>query len=156
YGSHPYGRPVDGRRATVPRLGRGDVRDFYDRWYHPNDTILVLVGDVEAGQAVAALRQAFGGWRARPDALAERLPPPPALTARKLLLVDKADATQTQIRFGNMSIPRNSPDWVRAQVANTILGGGFTSELIEELRIKRSLTYSAWSAFAGRLTGGDF
>jgi len=41
-------------------------------------------------------------------------------------------------------------------VANTILGGGFTSQLIEELRVKRSLTYAAWSQFAARLTGGDF
>jgi predicted Zn-dependent peptidase len=73
-----------------------------------------------------------------------------------VLLVDKADATQTQIRFGNISIARNHPDYVPAIVANTILGGGFTSRLIEELRVKRSLTYSAWSQFVARLTGGDF
>jgi zinc protease len=156
YGAHPYGRPVDGRRATVPRLERGDVRDFYERWYRPNATLLVLVGDVDAQSALAALREAFGTWRPRADALAERTPTPAPLTARKLLLVDKADATQTQIRFGNVAIPRNHPDYIRAQVANTILGGGFTSKLIEELRIKRSLTYAAWSTFAARLTGGDF
>jgi predicted Zn-dependent peptidase len=156
FGSHPYGRPVDGRRTTVAKLGQGDVRSFYDRWYHPNDTILVLVGDVGTDDAVARLRSAFGSWKASASALAPRTPPPPAVTARKILLVDKPDATQTQIRFGNISIARNDPDYVPAQVANTILGGGFTSELIEELRIKRSLTYSAYSMFAARLTGGDF
>jgi zinc protease len=156
YGAHPYGRPVEGRSATVPKLARGDAVEFYQRWYHPNDTILVLVGDVEAAEAITNLRGALGAWPPRPDALAVRVPPPPRLTARRVLLVDKPDATQTQIRLGNVAIARNDPSYVPAVVANTILGGGFTSRLIEELRIKRSLTYSAWSTFAARLTGGDF
>jgi zinc protease len=156
YGAHPYGRPVEGLGTTVPKLGRGDVRDFYERWYHPNDTILVLVGDVAATEATVRLREAFGAWRPRADALAVRAAPPARLTARRVLLVDKPDATQTQIRLGNVAIRRSDPDYVPAIVANTILGGGFTSELIEELRIKRSLTYSAWSMFAARLTSGDF
>ena len=156
YGTHPYGRPIDGRSTTVPKLGRGDVADFYERWYRPNDTILVLVGDVAAAEATVRLREAFGAWRPRPDAVAARAAPPPRLTARRVLLVDKPDATQTQIRLGNVAIARSDPEYVPATVANTILGGGFTSQLIEELRIKRSLTYSAWSAFVARLTGGDF
>jgi zinc protease len=156
YGGHPYGRAVEGRRATVARLGRGDVRDFYDRWYRPNDTILVLVGDVSSTEAVGRLSDAFGAWKPRADAVAVRTPPPPPLTARRVLLVDKPDASQTQLRFGNMSIKRADPDFLVAQVANTILGGGFTSQLIEELRIRRSLTYAAWSTFAARLMGGDF
>jgi zinc protease len=78
------------------------------------------------------------------------------LTARRVLLVDKPDATQTQIRFGNVALARADPDYLPATVANTILGGGFTSRLIEELRVKRSLTYAAWSQFAARLAGGDF
>jgi zinc protease len=156
YGSHPYGRPVEGRQATVAKLDRGDVEDFYDRWYRPNNTIVVLVGDVDADAAVESLKQAFGAWKPRPDAVPERAPAPPRNTRRRVLLVDQADATQTQIRFGNISIERASPDYLAATVANTILGGGFTSRLIEELRIKRSLTYSAWSTFAARLTSGDF
>src|SRR5207244_13425040 len=85
-----------------------------------------------------------------------RSPPPPSTPLSRSLLVDKPDATQTQIRLGNVAIARSDPSYVPAIVANTILGGGFTSQLIEELRIKRSLTYSAWSAFVARLTGGDF
>lgn len=156
YGAHPYGRPPDGSIATVKDLGRGDVRDFYARWYHPNNAILVLVGAVSPTEAVAAVRQTLGGWPSRPDAAPARAAAPAPLTARKVLLVDKADATQTQIRFGNVAIARSHPDYLVASVGNTILGGGFTSRLIEELRIKRSLTYSAWSMFAARLLGGDF
>src|SRR5262249_6201913 len=107
YGGHPYGRPVEGRRPTVRKLGRGDVTDFYDRWYHPNDTILVLVGDFVAADALARVRDAFGSWRPRPDAIAVRAAPPVPFTGRRTLLVDKPDATQTQIRFGNVAIARN-------------------------------------------------
>jgi zinc protease len=156
YGGHPYGRPVEGRRTTVPKLDRGDVRGFHERWYRPNNTILVLVGDVAAPDALLSLREAFGGWKPRPEALPTRAAPPAPLESRRLLLVDQRDATQTQIRLGNLAIARNHPDYLPATVANTILGGGFTSKLIEELRVKRSLTYSAWSAFAARLAGGDF
>jgi zinc protease len=156
YGGHPYGRPVEGRKATVAELGRGDVRDFYDRWYRPNGAILVVVGDLQAEDAVARLRSAFGSWKPRADAVPDRVAAPAPLTTRRILLVDQPDATQTQIRFGNISIRRADPDYLPSQVANTILGGGFTSKLIEELRVKRSLTYSAWSMFAARLTAGDF
>jgi zinc protease len=156
YGAHPYGRPADGSIATVKGLGRGDVRDFYGRWYHPNNAILVVVGAVASTEAVAAVRQTLGGWSPRPDAVPVRAAALTPLTTRRVLLVDKADATQTQIRFGNVAIKRSHPDYLVASVGNTILGGGFTSRLIEELRIKRSLTYSAWSMFAARLMGGDF
>ena len=156
YGAHPYGRPVEGLTTTVKDLGAGDVTDFYERWYRPNNAILVIVGDVAAADAQVRVREAFGTWPPRADAIPVRAPAPAPLTTRRVLLVDKADATQTQIRAGNISIARNNPDYLAATVANTILGGGFTSRLIEELRVKRSLTYSAWSMFAARRVGGDF
>ncbi|MFN8545099.1 MAG: pitrilysin family protein [Candidatus Binatia bacterium] len=156
YGTHPYGRPMEGRRATVARLGRGDVEDFYDRWYRPNNTVLVLVGDVQAPDAVARLRDVFATWRPGKDAVPARAPVPSPHTQRRLLVVDKPDATQAQIRFGNLSLRRADPDYVAATVGNAILGGGFTSQLIEELRVKRSLTYAAWSTYSARMTGGDF
>jgi zinc protease len=156
YGSYPYGRWQDGNRRSVAKLKRGDVRDFYGRWYRPNDTILALVGDVAAADAVARIRDAFGSWESRPDAVPARAGPPPPVTARRVLLVDKPDASQAQIRLGAMAMPRNEPSLLPAQVANTVLGGGFSSKLVDELRIKRSLTYGASSAFVARLTGGDF
>src|SRR5207245_1523450 len=82
YGSHPYGHPLEGVSATVPKLGRGDVTDFYERWYRPNDTILVLVGDVVAAEATVRLREAFGAWRPRADAVAVRAAPPGRLPSR--------------------------------------------------------------------------
>ena len=85
-----------------------------------------------------------------------RAGPPEPLAARRVLLVDQPDASQAQIRVGAMALKRNDPELLPAQVANTVLGGGFSSKLVEELRVKRSLTYGASSAFVARLTGGDF
>ena len=156
YGTYPYGRWIQGTKASVAGLGRGNVRNFYRHWYRPNNMILAVVGDVTTADAVARLREAFATWEARPDAVPTRAGPPDALTARRVLLVDLPDASQAQIRVGAIAMKRSDPALLRAQVANTVLGGGFSSELVEELRVKRSLTYGASSAFAARLTGGDF
>jgi predicted Zn-dependent peptidase len=156
YGAYPYGRWAQGTKASVEGLGRGNVRNFYHRWYRPNNLILSVVGDIKTDDAIARLREAFTSWEGRPDAVPTRAGPPEPVTARRVLLVDQPDASQAQIRIGAMGMKRNDPALLPAQVANTVLGGGFSSELVEELRVKRSLTYGASSAFVARLTGGDF
>ena len=156
YGDHPYGRPLQGLPSTLPEISAKDVRRFYERWYRPNNTILTLVGDVTAERAIEQLRRAFGDWPAAADAVPVRSAPPQPLTARRVLLIDKPDASQSQIRFGGIALRRSDPELLPAQVVNTILGGGFSSILIDELRVKRSLTYGASSGYSARLTGGDF
>jgi zinc protease len=156
YGDYPYGRWVDGTKAGVMNIGRGNVRGFHRRWFRPNNTIMAIAGDVDAADAVARVREAFGSWEPRADALPERAPPPVPLTRPRVLLVDEPDASQAQIRIGAIARARNDPALLTAQVANTVLGGGFSSKLVDELRVKRSLTYGASSAFVARLTGGDF
>lgn len=176
YGAHPYGRSVFGSRTTLARLDAEAVRRFHRRWYRPAGAMLTVVGDVDGAQAEALVRAAFGDWRAcerQPrgiGALLGRLvgrgascpdgppapPPAPESGPARLVIVDKPDSTQTQIRLGTVSIPRNHPDLLPATVVNTVLGGGFSSILMAELRIKRSLTYGAGSGFGARLVGGDF
>jgi len=176
YGRHPYGRSVYGSRRTLEKVDRDAVRRFHRRWYRPEGATLTIVGDVDAVAAEALARSAFGDWAAceqpapgfgarlrrlvgMSDACPGGAPPrpaPPEPGAARLIIVDKPDATQAQIRMGALSMARNDPDLVTAGVANTVLGGGFSSILMAELRIKRSLTYGAGSGFAARLVGGDF
>ena len=155
YGSHPYGRSVDGRPATVESIGPKDVRKFYERYYRPNNAVVVIVGDLPAARLLEALRTAFAAWP-RGEPPPARLPPPAPVRDRRILVIDKPGATQAQIRFGNVAIARRDPGYTVAQVANTVLGGGFSSRLMQELRIKRSLTYGASSQFVARRAGGDF
>jgi zinc protease len=155
YGGHPYGHLSQGTDASVQRLGRADVQAFYEHAYVPDHAVLVIIGDASANDLLAKAERAFGGWKQSGTTLT--LPAaPPRISGRHILLVDKPDATQTHIRIGNLAIARTDPSYVPAGVASTILGGGFGARLIDELRVKRSLTYGAWSGFAARKVPGDF
>ena len=154
-GTHPYGRPVAGYTKSVPGLTRADVAAYAEARLVPNNAILAIVGDLGAAQAAQRVDKYFGAWKRR--ALVEaKLAEPAPVRGRKVLLVDKPDATQSQIRFGNLGMRRADPDYLPALVANTVLGGGFTSWLVDEVRVKRGLTYGIRSRFDALRFAGAF
>ena len=155
YGGHPYGHMSQGTEASLKRLQRRDIQAFYARHYVPERAVLVVIGDAATDALFAKIEKAFGGWRRGSDTLT-RPPEPTRITGRHILLVDKPDATQTHIRIATSAIARTDPAYVPANVTSNILGGGFGSRLIDELRVKRSLTYGAWAGFAARQVPGDF
>ncbi len=155
YGHHPYGHPTEGTEASVRRLTAADAHAFYERHYAPQGAVLVMIGDAGADDLLARAAGAFGGWSST-AAPAAALPAPARVHGRKLLLVDKPDATQAHIRVGNVAIARTDEAYIPAVVTATILGGGFGSRLIDELRVKRSLTYGASSYFLTHRQLGDF
>src|SRR4029077_18157439 len=101
------------------------------------------------------LEEVFGGWPARTVAATPIAATPPA-KGKRLLLVDKDDATQTYFALGNVGIARNDPDRVAIRVVNTIFGGRFTSELNEALRVESGYTYGGSSFFDARKAPGPF
>jgi len=74
----------------------------------------------------------------------------------EIMLIEKNDLKQTQIRLGHIGISRNDPDYIPLRVASTILGGGLFSRLMKEIREKRGLTYSVYSYFDTRWEKGAF
>ncbi len=155
YGTHPYGRPTEGSRESVARLARSDVAAFHAAWYAPNNAILAIVGDVDAGRVVQRVDHYFSDWKKRTVA-ESKFAEPLAPKGRKILLLDKPDATQSQIRFGSLAARRGDPDYFPLQVANAILGRGFTSWLVDEVRVKRGLTYGIGSTLTARRSAGSF
>lgn len=160
YGKHPYGHPVTGWESTVGAIGRDDVLDFYGRNYVPARMIVVAVGDF-AGPAMldrleglfSALPAGAGGGANGDNApVAE----PAAPAARAIYLIDKPESTQSQIRIGGIGINRRDPDYIPLMVANTILGGGFTSRLVEEIRVNRGLSYGVRSRLLAQVHPGPF
>lgn len=154
YGSHPYGRPVDGTQRSVTAITRDDAAAFYESRYAPNNAVLAIVGDVDGAQAARSADRYFSAWKKKtltPAAVAEAT----GVRGRKILLVDKPDATQSQIRFGNVGIRRADPDYFPLIVGNTVLGGGFTSWLVNEVRVKRGLTYSIASRVEALRSSGS-
>jgi zinc protease len=152
YRNHPYG--LEPTVTTLKAITRDDVVAYYDHSIAPNRMILVAVGDFHTQDMIERLKAHFADWPRRQEAM----PALPAIPAkvRRNILIDKPDATQTQVRWIRPAIPRNSADYIAAVVASTILGGGFTSRLTDEIRVNRSLTYGISSDFAGLRSGGDF
>jgi zinc protease len=150
---HPFGHSPEGRLSSVRRLTRLDSVRFHRETYGPDRAILFVVGDVDPSAAAQLARKALGKWRGRSTTpLSIALPPTPVGT--EVMLVDKPDATQAQVRLAAPGLPRKDPDYYAAVVANTILGGGFTSRLVDEVRVNRGLSYSVSTRLAAmRLFG---
>lgn len=155
FGEHPYGRPTDGDENSLAAIQREDIAQFHKTYYTPANVIVAAVGDFDAAEMEKLLEEKFGGWAGKAPAPAA-LAVPAAFKGRKLLLVDKPDATQTYYQIGNVGIARDNPDRVYIEVVNTLFGGRFTSMINSELRIKSGLTYGANSSFDRRKLAGPF
>ncbi len=161
YGNSPYGVPAEGTPATVKKIQREDCVKFHDANYAPNQALLGIAGDITPDEAFAVAQKYFGAWQ-KIDVPAGA--PPSAgevASGRRVWLIDKPDAVQTQIRVGKLSIRRGDPDYLPLEVTNHIFGGSYNSLLNTEVRIKKGLTYDAYSTFtphryAGSLIVGTF
>lgn len=155
YGDHPYAHPTPGYEESVASITPEDVHRFYKGNYTPDAAIVVAVGDFKAEEMFAKLEKTMGPWTGRAAAPAP-LPAPAPPRARSIHLINKPDQTQSQIRIGGIGIKRTDPDYPAVQVANTILGGGFTSRLVEEIRVNRGLSYGVSSRFIPLVHEGPF
>jgi zinc protease len=145
-GSHPYGLPDEGTPESVRALTRDDLVAFHRAHYVPNGAILALVGDVKPADAFARVERAFAGWKKGTD------PEVPKVVEEsrdkpRVIVVDKPDAVQTEIRAGHVGLAFNDPDFFASQVYNSVLGQGASARLFEEVRRKRGLSYGASSGF---------
>ena len=155
YGTHPYGRPAGGDELSLQRIKRDAIVKFYEGNYAPGNTLLAVAGEFNGTEIRKRLEETFGQWAAHavaPAAIAAA----PAVKGKRLLLVNKDDATQTYFAVGNVGIARNDADRVAIRVVNTIFGGRFTSELNEALRVESGYTYGASSFFDARKAPGPF
>jgi len=149
-----YGRPVEGTEASVKRLDRQRVQEFFKRYYRPNRTIMSVVGDVSEREISAALTEVLKNWsKGEPS----KAPPAPVQSnVAKILRVNK-DLTQANIILGHRGVPRGHPDYYAIQVMNYILGGGgFSSRAMDSIRNERGLAYSVYSYFGAEKSYGTF
>jgi zinc protease len=113
-----------------------------------------VVGTAPADEVLALARRRFERWRA-PDGAVVSIPPP-APPRRSVVVVDKPDVTQSQVRIASSGFSRGSADYFPGMVASALLGGGFTSRLMEAIRVNRGLSYGVRSRFATSGSGGLF
>ena len=156
YGAHPYGRHTDGTRLSLAGLTRDQVAAAYRSLFVPGNCILVVVGPVERAGLMQKIRAAFGTWQATAPADTVAVPPVPPVRGTRVVLVNMPQATQTQIVSGATGAPLRHPDRMALNVGSAAFGGGFTSRLMRELRVKRSLTYGVAAGFSAHAAGGLF
>jgi zinc protease len=141
YGFHPYGLPGTGTAESLAGLTRQDFVQFHQQYYVPNNALIAVVGDIKPDEALAGLEKAFGDWQPREVAPFQPIDPP--APTRRLVVIDKPDAVQTEIRVGQVGIPRKHQDFLPMDQAVKILGGEGANRLQQVLRSQRGLTYGA-------------
>ncbi|MCU1347317.1 MAG: putative Zn-dependent peptidase [Acidobacteria bacterium] len=167
YGDAAYGHNLGGTPESLARITRDDVAKFHRQQYGPHNAVLVVAGDVTPASVFATAEKLFGGWKgeagggkatitvktaASPAAASTS----PSAAAPRVVVIDLPDAGQAAVTVAKLGLRRADPAYSVSQVANSILGGGYSSRLNQEIRIKRGLSYGASSGFDLRRDVGPF
>ena len=153
WGDHPYGHWIMGTEQSVKAMTREDLARYHAARWRPGVSELVVVGDVTEAELRAKLEKALAGWRGDPPpAVAPRAAKSPE--RRALLIQKRGPAPQAFVMMGMPGVPRSSPDYVAAEVAAQVLGGGSASRLFRDLREKEGYTYGIYSRVEARRMGG--
>jgi zinc protease len=157
FGDTPYGHNLSGLPSTLSKITRADLIKFHANHYRPDNSVLVLAGDVKAEDAFRLAEAQFGKWEnvGRASARPGRAEARPTSSPR-IVVIDMPESGQAAVVVARRGIRRSDPAYMQALVANSILGGGYSSRLNQEIRIKRGLSYGAGSSFAPRADIGPF
>jgi len=170
YGPHPYGAYAT--PESVQSITRDDLVKFRNVHFLPNNTTLVVVGDVEPAAVITQVKGVFGDWKAgEAPALREgnydiatkdgKLPrffldPFPSIQGISIHVVDRPGSVQSNIIVAERGVAKNNPDVRELSVVNSVLGGGMSGRLFANLREKHGFTYGAYSGFVAKKLGGAF
>jgi zinc protease len=150
----PYDHPTEGTKESLPRIRRDGLLQFYQAYYHPNNAILTVVGDLTRDEIKTKIISRFEKWPVGkvPDtSVTNRF-----AQDRQSIKIDRS-ITQANIIIGHRGVSRDNPDYYAITVMNYVLGGGgFSSRLMEEIRNKRGLAYSVASFFDPGKYPGSF
>ena len=154
FGSGEYGRTVGGTPTSVKALARTDITASYRRAFQPSRAVLVVTGDITPDDAFALAEKNFGAWKG--DAATAPSPQKIAAATPSVTVIDLPGSGQAAVVVVAPSIARSSPDFYKVEVANGVLGGGYSARLNEEVRVKRGLSYGSNSRVDERASGGLF
>lgn len=152
YGDHPYGhtQPTEEAiKAATPE----QFRDAHAKRFRPDHALLVVTGRIEPAQAFALAQSAFGDWKNTGDPVPDT-PKAAATATPAFVLVQRPGSVQSAIRLGRPAIAATNPDYIPLQLANAVVGGGFSSRLMQNLREDKGYTYGARSSVSALREGG--
>ncbi|MFL5262136.1 MAG: M16 family metallopeptidase [Anaeromyxobacteraceae bacterium] len=152
WGDHPYGHWLLGTEGSLKAMRREDLARYHAARWRPGAAELVVVGDVTEEVLRAKLERVLGAWKGGA--------PPPTKIAfvqpgrLQTVLIEKAKAPQAFVMMGMPGFERSAPDYVPAEVAFQVLGGGMSSRLFRNLREKEGYTYGIYARSESRKLGG--
>ncbi len=142
----PYARTAE--HATIDKVTRQDLVEFYQRYFYPNNMILGIVGDIDIAKVRSLVQEKFGDWQ--PGKV--QLPPLPSVAQANqsgVFLVDRSQLTQSSVLIGHLGGQLNSPDYPALSVLNDVLNG-FGGRLFNEVRSRQGLAYSVYGVWNPR------
>jgi predicted Zn-dependent peptidase len=155
FGEHPFAKPTGGSERSLARLTAKDLRRYTHDHIGADRTTLVFAGDFDIDQLSKEVEAAFGGWHAAALPLAP-LAQAQRARGRRVRLIDAPESTQTYFWIGNLGVARKFPARAALEITNTAFGGSFGSMLMQALRVRSGLTYSASSHFRRASVPAEF
>ena len=154
FGQTGYGNRLGGLPSTLAKLTPSDIRGYWQQVFTPRRATLIVTGDLTAAAALDLAKKHLGSWKA----LALPLPTPKVAfqSVPKVVVLDKPDAGQAAVLLALPSLRRAAPNYAVGEVANAILGGGYSSRVNKAVRIERGLSYGAGSGLGARRYAGLF
>lgn len=152
YGDHPYAR-VEPTEQSITSVSVDMLKQEHARRIRPEHALLVITGRIDNQQAIAMAKKAFGDWKGVGEAPADILPA--RREARPSYILLKRDGSvQSTLRVARPAIPATDPDYIPLSMARTVLGGGFSSRLMQNLREEKGYTYGARESMRSNASGG--
>jgi predicted Zn-dependent peptidase len=141
---HPYSSPYTGTgyEETVDKLTRDDITKFYDTWIKPNNSTLVVTGDISMSELKPKLERALGKWK-KGDVPQVTFSAPKTNTKNTLYLMNRPESQQSVIIAGHLTDKYGGVSEVALEQMVNILGGDFTSRINMNLREDKHWSYGA-------------
>jgi zinc protease len=157
FGAGAYGHPLPGTPESLAKIQRSDIVGLHQRYYRPDNSVLLVAGQGNRDEIVKSAERVFGDW-VRPAA---PIPSSPVKDAQqqspfRAVAIDMPKAGQAAVVTARTALRRTDPKYFQALVTNSVLGGGYSARLNQEIRIKRGLSYGAGSTIDARRDGGAF
>ncbi len=142
FNRHPYSKHKT--LETIRNIQRQHLLEFHRTRVSPENSYLVMAGDITEDRAVRLAEKYFSGWKTRPAA-EDSVPAPREQNNRQIHLVNRPGSEQCNLLLGNLLFSRNHRDYEKMLVMNKILGGGGNGRLFLYLREEKGYTYGAYS-----------
>ena len=145
--SHPYHANIMGSHADIQSARLADIRDFFTRYYAPNNASLVIAGDIDKASARALVAKYFGTFRRGAEIVKREVPVPVISAERRVVVADRVELERVII--GYLTTPAYQPGDAELQIAAQILAGGKASRLYKTLVYEQQLAQDVSAAQNG-------